>query len=202
MISISFLSHLLYFLACLLLAVNANAAKSSTSKGNKPSAAIDETAEMLCNVLVQASKELIHDSSVKVNLLKEYLRQDCSKLPKALNLVQKVNLRKIILSFFTVIVTLSSILVSSRCWYLRSWHRRSYSNGNGKHINPWLFFDPSNQSMCFTFAIGIGQNLSVDSRTWNTQFDSFSTKIIQYHTKSNLCALWIRSSSPSNIRYS
>ena len=99
MISISFLSCLLYFLACLVLAVNANAAKSLTSKGNKPSAAIDETAEMLCNVLVQASKELIHDGSVKVNLLKEYLRQDCSKLPKALNLVQKVNLREIIFFF-------------------------------------------------------------------------------------------------------
>ena len=81
--------------------VNANAAVSSSSKGNKPSAAIDETAEMLCNVLVQASKELIRDSSVKVNLLKDYLRQDCLKLPKALNLVQKVNF--IIFSFLSTI---------------------------------------------------------------------------------------------------
>ena len=44
------------------------------------------------------------------------------------------------LFFFTAITTLSSILVSSRCWYLRGWHRRSSSNGNGKNTNSCFFF--------------------------------------------------------------
>lgn len=55
------------------------------------SSATGETAQMLCNVLVHASHELLAGSSVNADSIKEYLRQDCTKLPNQKNLVQQVN---------------------------------------------------------------------------------------------------------------
>jgi hypothetical protein len=49
-----------------------------------------ETAQMLCNVLVQASTELLGDGTVNANSIKEYLRRDCTKLPAENNLIQQV----------------------------------------------------------------------------------------------------------------
>lgn len=49
-----------------------------------------ETAEMLCNVLVQASTALLADKSVKTHSIKRYLRDDCAKLPNENDLVQNV----------------------------------------------------------------------------------------------------------------
>ncbi|CAF1045581.1 unnamed protein product [Rotaria magnacalcarata] len=48
-----------------------------------------QTAEMLCNVLVQAANELISDTFINVNSMKQYLRQECTKLPSQNNLIQK-----------------------------------------------------------------------------------------------------------------
>lgn len=56
----------------------------------KPSTKIDETAQMLCNVLVQASKELLAQTPMAVNSLKDSLRRDCAKLPKQMNLIKRV----------------------------------------------------------------------------------------------------------------
>lgn len=49
-----------------------------------------ETAHMLCNVLVEASSELLAAGSIHVDSIKEYIRQDCTKLPNQANLVQQV----------------------------------------------------------------------------------------------------------------
>jgi hypothetical protein len=56
---------------------------------------ISETAEMLCNVLVQASTKLLADGSVNVNSIKPYLRRDCTKLPDENNIIQQVSEKKI-----------------------------------------------------------------------------------------------------------
>jgi hypothetical protein len=56
---------------------------------------ISETAEMLCNVLVQASTKLLADGSVNVNSIKPYLRRDCTKLPDQNNIIQQVSEKKI-----------------------------------------------------------------------------------------------------------
>ena len=56
-----------------------------------------ETAEMLCNVLVQASTTLLVDKSIQSESIRQYLRDDCAKLPNENNLVQ--NVRKPIRSF-------------------------------------------------------------------------------------------------------
>ena len=58
----------------------------------KKSSATSETSQMLCNVLVHASHELLTGSSVNVDSIKEYLRQDCTKLPHQKNLVQQVSI--------------------------------------------------------------------------------------------------------------
>jgi len=50
-----------------------------------------ETAEMLCNVLVQASTKLLTDGSVNVNSIKPHLRSDCTRLPDHNNLIQQVS---------------------------------------------------------------------------------------------------------------
>jgi len=62
------------------------------NRNDKPSMAISETAEMLCNVLVQASTALLTDKSVERNAITEHLRQDCIKLPNENNLVQHCQL--------------------------------------------------------------------------------------------------------------
>jgi saposin len=59
-------------------------------ENKKNSMTTSETAEMLCNVLVQASTELLADGTVNVDSIKEYLRQDCAKLPHQNNLIQQV----------------------------------------------------------------------------------------------------------------
>ena len=64
---------------------------------NKPSMTTRETAEMLCNVLVQASTTLLVDKSIQSESIRQYLRDDCAKLPNENNLVQ--NVRKPIRSF-------------------------------------------------------------------------------------------------------
>ncbi len=60
---------------------------------NKQSILTGETAEMLCNVLVQASAELLADDSINVNSIKQHLRHDCTKLPDENNLIQQVRKR-------------------------------------------------------------------------------------------------------------
>ena len=60
-------------------------------KGNdKKQMTTSETAHMLCNVLVQASHELLGDGSINVDSIKQYLRQDCAQLPHQNNLIQQV----------------------------------------------------------------------------------------------------------------
>ena len=169
-------------LACLVLLATAHGAASSTSKGNKPSAAIDETAEMLCNVLVQASKELIHDGSVKVNLLKDYLRQDCSKLPKTLNLLQKVSCSRLV-AFHKQHTRCSFISVPSRCRYLRHGYRRTSSDGHGRTT---IDCPSDRSSFDRFFLLGSGQDLPIDSGTRKAKFDSSTTEIVEHHTESNL----------------
>ncbi len=56
----------------------------------KPSLTTAETAQMLCNVLVQASTELLADRSIDVDSIKPYLRQDCTKLPDQNGLIHQV----------------------------------------------------------------------------------------------------------------
>jgi saposin len=58
---------------------------------NKKPMTNSETAQMLCNVLVQASKELLADGSMNFNSIKQSLRQDCIQLPHQNQLIQKVN---------------------------------------------------------------------------------------------------------------
>ena len=111
----------LVVLACFLLAINVSAYSPDCARGpeywcrdaatakdcgairhcqdtvwrdqqQKPSTILDETAQMLCNVLVQASKELLADKSMAVNSLKDYLRRDCAKLPNQKNLIKQVTL--------------------------------------------------------------------------------------------------------------
>lgn len=64
---------------------------------SKPSMTPRETAEMLCNVLVQASTALLADKSVNTQSIKQYLHDDCARLSNENNLVQ--NVRKYICSF-------------------------------------------------------------------------------------------------------
>jgi hypothetical protein len=49
-----------------------------------------ETAHMLCNVLVQASTELLADNSMNTDSVKQFLRKDCAKLPNKNNLIGQV----------------------------------------------------------------------------------------------------------------
>ncbi|CAF3953583.1 unnamed protein product, partial [Rotaria sp. Silwood1] len=59
-------------------------------KGNdKKPMTTSETAQMLCNVIVQASIELVTDGFIDVNSIKQYLRNDCTKLPNENNLIHK-----------------------------------------------------------------------------------------------------------------
>lgn len=51
---------------------------------------MSETADMLCNVLVQASNLLVNEQSVAVDSIEKRLRNDCTKLPHENNLVQQV----------------------------------------------------------------------------------------------------------------
>jgi hypothetical protein len=51
----------------------------------------DETSQMLCNILVKASHDLLASGSIEIKSLKSLLRQDCAKLPNRKNLVQNVN---------------------------------------------------------------------------------------------------------------
>lgn len=51
---------------------------------------IDSVSQMLCKVIVQASKDLLTDRTMKIDEIKDYLRKDCSKLPNQQNLIQKV----------------------------------------------------------------------------------------------------------------
>ena len=51
----------------------------------------DQTSRMLCNVLVQASHELLADSNIQLGQIKDNLRQDCAKLPVHANIIQQVS---------------------------------------------------------------------------------------------------------------
>ncbi|UJR26421.1 hypothetical protein I4U23_007753 [Adineta vaga] len=56
---------------------------------SKKTSTTSETAHMLCNVLVHASSELLSGNSINIDSIKEYLRQDCTKLPDQNNLIQQ-----------------------------------------------------------------------------------------------------------------
>ncbi len=60
------------------------------NRNNKQSMTISETAEMLCNVLVQASNKLLSEKVIKLDSIKEYIRKDCTKIPNENNLIQHV----------------------------------------------------------------------------------------------------------------
>lgn len=71
----------------------------NTKENSVPSMSNHETADMLCNVLVEASTKLLADSSMDVISIKSYLRSDCGKLPNDNNLVQQVREKQIELLF-------------------------------------------------------------------------------------------------------
>ncbi|CAF1543583.1 unnamed protein product [Rotaria sordida] len=58
-------------------------------ENTKNSMTKSETAHMLCNVLVQATTELLTDGSIDVNSIKQYLRNDCTKLPDQNNIIHQ-----------------------------------------------------------------------------------------------------------------
>jgi len=60
-------------------------------KNQKPTMTISETADMLCNVLVQASNLLLNEQTVDIDSIEKHLRNDCKQLPNENNLVRQVN---------------------------------------------------------------------------------------------------------------
>ncbi|CAF3317643.1 unnamed protein product, partial [Rotaria sp. Silwood2] len=56
---------------------------------NKTPITKSETAQMLCNVIVQASNELLTDGLIDADSMKQYLRNDCTKLPDQNNLIHQ-----------------------------------------------------------------------------------------------------------------
>ena len=94
------------------------------NRNNKPSMTTKETAEMLCNVLVQASNKLLTENTVKFDSIREYLRQDCTNLPKDSNLVQNVGKSHELFDHYFHFV----FIVSIGCRYLSTRYSSSHSN--------------------------------------------------------------------------
>jgi saposin len=60
-------------------------------KGNNiKSTATSEQAQMFCNALVQASSELLTNGFMDIKSIKQYLRNDCTKLSDNNNLIRQV----------------------------------------------------------------------------------------------------------------
>lgn len=57
---------------------------------NKKMLTINPTADMFCNIVVQAANEVITDKLVNADSITQYLRHDCTKLPNENGLIEKV----------------------------------------------------------------------------------------------------------------
>jgi hypothetical protein len=103
------------------------------NEDNKQSMTTSETAEMLCTVLVQASTQLLADKTIEIDSIKQYLRQDCTKLPDQNNLIQQV--MKKIEGFYKY----SVFLVSNGCGSLSFGYSSTYTKWHCKLFSFYHF---------------------------------------------------------------